>query len=415
MQVLRRETYKEARINILMFLEILLAIFLGVNAGIFTGLIPGLHVNLVTALLVGSVGVLTYIPLILVAVFIISLALTHSFLDSIPSIYLGAPDESQVIAALPGHQLLLEGKGHQAVLYTLIGSIGALTLTMFFVPLGLLFLPTIAQFLSPYIGKILLGIILLLILLSGKVLHNIIFFLFAGFLGLLCFSLVSQEQILLPLLSGLFGTSTLLISLTSLSTLPKQNVSKYLPLTRFDLERTISRATIVGILASFLPGFGSSQAAILASTTMKKKTPRDYLLLVGGINTVNFSFSIITLLVLGKARNGAILGVKDILGSLTINHLFLFIPVLFCVAGVALLLGIVISRFAAKSLQSLPYRTLVLSVILFVVIMVFILSSWQGLLILITATALGILASHFGAQKNMLLGCLLLPVMLYLW
>ena len=53
------------------------------------------------------------------------------------------------------------------------------------------------------------------------------------------------------------------------------------PINISDLERTSSRATLVGILASFLPGFGSSQAAIVASSTMKRKTPIDYLLLVG--------------------------------------------------------------------------------------------------------------------------------------
>lgn len=402
-----------------MFFEILLAIIIGVNAGIITGLIPGVHVNLITAVVVGAfaggVGFLAGLSPLLIAIFIISLALTHSFLDSIPSIYLGAPDESQVVAVLPGHQLLREGKGHQAILYTLIGSLSALFLTVLFMPIGVKILTPIYEFVSPYVGKFLLVVIIVLLILSKKFLKNAIFFLVAGSLGLLCFSLVHQTQILLPLLSGLFGTSTLLISLTGMTSLPKQNPSSYLPFRLSDLERNTSRATTVGILASFLPGFGSSQAAIVASSTMRKRDPKDYLLLVGGINTVNFSFSLVTIAVLDKARNGAIVGVKQLVGELSINHLLVFVPVLLFVGGIAFLLGTRLSRFASSILSRVNYKKLVWSVIVFIIMIVLVLSKLQGLLILITATSLGILASTNGAQKNMLLGCLILPVILYLW
>lgn len=399
-----------------MFLEICLAIILGMTAGVFTGLIPGLHVNLIAAVVVSSVGgLLVGVAPFLVAVFIISLALTHSFLDSIPSIYLGAPDESQVVATLPGHQYLRKGLGHQAILYTLFGSLFSLFLILLFFPIGLKVLKPIYIFIQPFVGKFLLVVVIILIILSRKIFLNTMFFLFAGLLGFLSFSLVSQEQILLPLLSGLFGTSTLLISLFGMSSLPKQHIREKLKLSWSALERNVSRATVVGFLASFLPGFGSSQAAIVASTTMKKKEPLDYLLLVGGINTVNFAFSLVTLFILGKARNGAIVSVKEILGELTFQQFLIFIPILFIVAGIATLLGIVLSKGFSQVVQKVNYHKLIYGVVSFLFLIVFLLSKWQGILILLTATALGIMAGLFGAQKNMLLGCLLLPVIFYLW
>ncbi len=398
----------------------MLALTLGVASGVFTGLIPGIHVNLVTVIVVSGAlsgaGLLAGISPFLLALFIISLALTHSFLDSIPSIFLGAPDESMVVGVLPGHQLLLEGKGHLAVSYTLLGSLAALILTVFFIPFGLKLLTPIAIFISPFIGKLLLVIVLLLIFLSKKLLKNSFFFLVAGLLGLLCFSLVSQKQILLPLLSGLFGASTLLYSLATVSVLPLQQIKHIsIPVKQKTLEGVTFRATVVGMLASFLPGFGSSQAALIASTTLKKKTPAEYLLLVGGINTVNFSFSLVTMLVLGKARNGAIVGVKELLGVITGSQLFLFVFVLLFVGGLATILGLFFSRKFAVFLPKINYARLVVGVLLFLTLVVVFLSGLQGFLILVVATSLGIVATKFGAQKNMLLGCLLLPVILYLW
>lgn len=73
-----------------MFYDIIIALSAGVIAGIFTGLIPGVHVNLVSLLLLSMSGYLLGFttPLVL-CVFIIALSVVHTFLDSIPSIFLG--------------------------------------------------------------------------------------------------------------------------------------------------------------------------------------------------------------------------------------------------------------------------------------------------------------------------------------
>ena len=79
--------------------------------------------NLVSVLLISSAPfLLAFTSPIVLAVFIISLAITHTFLDAIPSIYLGAPTEAQALNVLPGHRLLMKGLGHNAIMYTVIGA-----------------------------------------------------------------------------------------------------------------------------------------------------------------------------------------------------------------------------------------------------------------------------------------------------
>ncbi len=395
----------------------MMAILLGVLAGTFTGLIPGLHVNLVTLLVVGfSSSFLSGFNVFLLVVFIVSLALTHSFLDSIPSIFLGAPDESQVLSVLPGHRFLLNGLGHQAVVLTLVGSLVALLLTFFIIPFGLKFLSIVYLFLKPLVPYLLIIVVIVLLFLSGKFFLNLIFFSFAGLLGLLVFSLPNQSNILLPLLTGLFGLSSLLISfIGDVNVLPKQFLNNSLDLSVSDLEKNSVRATIVGVLAAFLPGLGSSQSAIIASATMKEKSDKDYLLLVGGINTVNFAFSLITLFVIAKARNGAIVGVNSLLNnSLSFNQLLVLFSILLIVGGLAGLLGVFLSRSVSRLVSRIDYKKLLLFIMSFLFLMVFLLSGFQGLLILFTSTALGLLANFLGSQKNMLLGVLLLPTIIFL-
>ena len=116
-----------------MFLELIIAMLFGLMSGIFTGLIPGIHVNLISILVLSfSAILLQYVSPIIVSVYILSLAISHSFLDSLPSIYLGAPDEAQALNVLPGHKLLNRGEGHNAILCTVIGSYGSLLVCLLF-------------------------------------------------------------------------------------------------------------------------------------------------------------------------------------------------------------------------------------------------------------------------------------------
>jgi len=100
-----------------MLLKNLATIIIGILFGTITGLTPGLHINTVNQLLLN----LTQINAFTLSIIIIAMSLTHTFLDSIPSIFLGVPDSDSIIL-LPGHRLVKEGKGITAVNLTLIGS-----------------------------------------------------------------------------------------------------------------------------------------------------------------------------------------------------------------------------------------------------------------------------------------------------
>ena len=119
----------------MIFLEILTALLIGCFFGIITGLIPGVHINLLSLMLVSISGyLLGFTSPIVLGAFIIAMSITHTFLDSIPSIFLGAPDADQALNVLPGHKLLLQGKGYEAVKLTVIGSLLCLISTSLIIP-----------------------------------------------------------------------------------------------------------------------------------------------------------------------------------------------------------------------------------------------------------------------------------------
>ena len=67
---------------------LIFSLILGVLAGTITGLIPGIHINLIAIALLSVSAYLLNIttPLILI-IFIISMAITHTFIDYIGEIH----------------------------------------------------------------------------------------------------------------------------------------------------------------------------------------------------------------------------------------------------------------------------------------------------------------------------------------
>ncbi len=396
------------------YIETITALTLGILSGVITGLIPGIHVNLIAVLIISFSSILlaTTTP-VTVAVYIISLALTHSFLDSIPSIYLGAPDAGQELNVLPGHRELHQGRGHNAITYTLIGSLGSLITCVSFFPLFIITMAFIFPYVKGGIGYFLAFIMIFMIgKEKGKRLKSATAFFLSGILGLIVLSIPNMEQPLFPLLSGLFGFSILLVSLATNSIIPEQT-EQPLTLTKNKLTKAVGAASGVGFIAAFLPGFGSSQAAIVATNIVGDIGDEGFLTLVGGINTANMLISIATLYVLEKARNGAILTVHKLVGAITLSEVMLFIGVALVVAGIATILALRISKIFAHYITKVNYAKVITSILVFITILTLYFDGFLGLLILGTATAIGLTASYWGVGKNHLMGCLILPVILF--
>ena len=245
-------------------LLIILFCVLGVITGIATGLLPGLHVNNIalillslSGLIVGafsflySYGISEEFIFILIAIFILSVSISHTFHDIIPSTFLGAPDEDMALSVLPAHSLLLEGKGYEAVALSALGSYGAIIFCFlllfpirFIIGKPLFFYETLRDIMF----WVLVAISVLMIGtekakinlrgLKGRIpsflgmIFAFFVFLLSGVFGIIIFSIPIDSPIglsspvLFPALAGLFGTPTLLTSLMTKPVIPKQNIDE---------------------------------------------------------------------------------------------------------------------------------------------------------------------------------------------
>jgi len=413
---------------------ITIALILGVLIGTITGLVPGIHINLIAVMLLGaSAALLNIANPLTITIFIVAMAITHTFIDYIPSIFLGAPDEDSFLSVLPGHQLLLKGRAYFAIIFTLYGSLAALLIILIFTPIFMYVLPHVYPYIQNLMWLILLVVsVYLIISESGldkksfilnynKKTWALIIFLLAGFLGIATLNLNIKEP-LLPLLTGLFGASSLIISIKHKTKIPEQRISK---LKEIKLKKkSIIRGLIGSIIASpftaFLPGLGASQAAVIGKSAAKIEDQREFLFLLGAINTIVMGLSFITFYSVSKTRTGAAVAVSKLIPELTLSNLIYIIIAIILAGIIAAIITIYISKLISKYIHKINYQKISINIIILLVFLVFILSDFFniiggfiGLLIFITATFLGILTIQLGIKRMHLMGCLIIPTILF--
>ncbi|OYT31344.1 hypothetical protein DRJ22_04280 [Candidatus Woesearchaeota archaeon] len=375
---------------------LLLVVLFGILVGVVCGLTPGIHTNLIAVV----VAALPFDPF-LVCVFLVCVAVTNSVVDAVPSVFLGASED--VMALLPGHQLLVQGLGVDAVKFTVMGSLFGMVFAVFLIPVFVFVFPFLFSLIRPFLFWIILVLVLFL-LFKDRSVWSFVVFVLAGVFGLIVFRGVKEP--LFPMLSGLFGGSGLLLSLKT--SIPKQESSGSLVLSKWDFVRNTFYGVLSGSIVTLFPGLGPSQGAALLPV---KKSGVGYLVLVGAMGTVDVVISFVTWFVLNRARNGAVVILKQIIGSLSFD-LFLF--VLGCVllsVGVASVFSVFIAKVYAGLFEKINYAFLCLFVLFFLCFLVVLISGFLGLLVFVVACFIGMLAPLSGVSRANAMGCLIVPLL----
>lgn len=398
-----------------MFTQITFAIFLGIFAGIISGITPGIHINLVSAMLLASSAVLLrFLSPITLASFIISMSVTHSYLDFISSIFIGAPEESNALGVLPGHRMLLKGKGLFALKLTTLGNYYATLISVFLFPVFMLII-MIYPYIESYIKYFIVIVVVYMIARDRHKVWACIIFAASGILGLLAFNIPLLKDPLFPLLSGLFGISTLLYSFNDKNNMPEQ--SEY---TDFSISTKLSiKAMLSGCFSGFItavtPALGSGMASVMSSQITKGLGDAGFMMLLGAIQAFNFNLSLSAYYLLDKARNGSIIVIQQLIEKVTLNDILILLVALLISGSIGVWLAMAIGKLFLKIMNKINYQKLVMCVIAFIILLAFILSGWIGLLLLTTSTAVGLIPAIKKTSRTMAMGCLIVPVIIFLF
>jgi putative membrane protein len=397
-----------------MLIEIISFLLLGILAGTFTGLFPGIHINLIGAALVSlSVGILSSLNPVYLCVFIVSMAITHTFLDFIPSVFLGCPDTDTPLSILPGHEMLKNGRAYEAVLLTAYGGLMAIS-TLSLISLPLVFLiPKVYAFLKKdYImAGVLILVSIILIFSEKNKFRAFSAFMLAGVLGL-CSLNLDVNQPLLPLLSGLFGASSLVLSIKNKTLIPKQEINcPKLKEMKKPLAKAFLGSLIASPLCSFLPGLGSGEAAVIGSQ-ISGNEKRGFLILLGATNTLVMGLSFVFLYTISKARTGASAAVEEILMNFSWRLLLLFIVVILISGIISFFLAKTLAGFFSRKIGKINYTKISVITLIILSAVILTVSGILGMIIFVISAFTGIYCISLKVRRTLMMGCLLLSTIL---
>jgi putative membrane protein len=395
-------------------LALLAAAGAGVGLGTVSGLVPGLHANTFALLLAAAADSLPG-PRLYVGVAMLAAGVTHTFLDVVPALALGVPDPAMAASALPSHQLVIEGRGREALRLSALGSGLAV---VFAVPLAVpltLVMERVYPLLRPRLPVVLAAVAVLLVgtergrrqragaacSLAGSGLLGI------ALLDAPVTGALPVSDVLVPLFSGLFGAPVLLAAIEGDGVPPQADAAVATP------PRTVGVLAGVGTLCGgavgYIPGVSSAVAATLALGLVADRGPRAFVVTTSGVNTATAVFALCALVALGTPRTG-------VLVALDRAEVPLVLPALLAAVAVAAVAGAILvptlGDHYLRVVGRLDPTYLSLSVVAVLVGLSALFAGPVGVGAFGAATLVGHLPPRFGARRATLMGVLLVPLAL---
>ncbi|WP_254765102.1 tripartite tricarboxylate transporter permease [Natrinema marinum] len=395
--------------------QLLVWVLAGSALGTCSGLVPGLHANNFALLLAGIAPSVPGPPLF-VGCAMLAAGVVHTFLNAVPAMALGVPDAEMAITALPGHRLVLAGRGYEAIRLSALGSVLAVLAA---VPLSVpvtravtAVYPTVQANLSVVLAAIAVALLASEPTWRGRF-GGLLSFALATGLGALALDLTPAAPLeaggtLAPLFAGLFGAPVLLDAIRG-SGLPRQT-GDGIAMSRGLIGVTAVAGTLAGAAVGYLPGITAAIAAVAVLAAVPDgASDRGYIVATSGVDTANTIFALLALVAIGQPRTGVMVAFETVGAPLEL-------PILLAAVVLAGLIGfvlvIVLGDAYLEFVGRLAYWKLSVAVLALLLALAFLFAGSVGIAIFVAATAVGMVPVRLHARRVHLMGVLIGPLML---
>jgi putative membrane protein len=401
--------------------------------------LPALHIyNIAGLLILLAPRIEGVLPGDTLAMFMLGLVIGYAVVNTVPSVFFGAPDESTLFVVLPGQRYLMQQRGFEASVLTGVGGLGGLLVLLLLAPVMPQVFPVVRTVVGPHLHWI-LGAIIVFMLMSewpkgsdrgrtglAKFLDawrslgaGILTFLLSGLLGmvLLYSNLVPAEQAfqnLLPAFVGLFAIPWVLQNLLSQAQVPAQHASGSVDLSPGLIARGVGAGALGGLFAAFFPVVTGGIGGFLAGHATAQRDDRLFIVSQGASKLIYYVGGFLLFFVPGlHLTRGGMAGMLSILYTPHTPATFWLVIAATLICGAlafGLLLGL--SRAALRLVTRLDYRWVSAGTLVLLVGIVIAMTGWGGLLIAVVATAIGLVPVMWGTRRMNCMGVLLLPLTL---
>ncbi len=401
--------------------------------------VPALHIYNVAGLILlwlpGGEGLL---PPQGLAMLFLGLIVGYAVVNTVPSLFFGAPDESAVWIVLPGQKYLIQGRGFEAAVLTGVGSLGGILALTLLAPFTAAILSPIRRVIQPHLHW-LLGLVVVYMLLSEwpkgmgrgatawarlwdgwkSLLAGLATFFLSGILGMIMMyrPLIPLEvsfQSMMPAFMGLFAIPWVLQNIISNVRLPRQHICRSVDVTPGLIARGVGAGTLGGLLAAFFPLMTGGIGGFLAGHATAQRDDRLFVISQGASKVVYYVGALLFFFAPGLhlTRGGMAWMLSPLYRPFTPQAYWLAVAATALCGALAFFLLLWLSRAAIALVGHVDYRWLSWATLVVLLALIVGVTGWRGLLIAAPATGIGLLPVMFHSRRMNCMGVLLLPILL---
>ncbi|EHP86683.1 protein of unknown function DUF112 transmembrane [Methanotorris formicicus Mc-S-70] len=343
------------------------------------------------------------------------MVVAHYFINYIPTVFLGVPDDETATAVFPMHRLTLKGLGYEAVFLSGFGAFLGIVFSIcvvFIIYLLNLDFYGFYESLKPHLPFI-LTLILFIIVVFSRSYWTAVVTILSGIFGVITlYKNPSFNCTLTAIFTGMFGIPILMNSL-KITKIPHQIIT--FPDFKLSFLKSAFLGSIGGILRVFLPAVGGSQMNYFLSKLIVESNIKNFIISQGSITLASEVFSIFALFLIRTGRSG----VADAIGNLNIDvNLFQLITSIIIASSISCAILLYLSKFILLKMQKIEFKKISMFFILFCTFIVVVSSIKYDviyhLVVYLIGISIGTLCLKTKTPLSYMMSVLIFPTILYL-
>ncbi len=401
--------------------------------------VPALHIyNVAGLILLWMARVEGVIAPDALAMLFLGLIVGFAVVNTIPSLFFGAPDESAVWIVLPGQKYLMQGRGFEAAVLTGVGSLGGILVLVALAPFTAQILSPIRQVIQPHLHW-LLGLVVVYMLMSEwpkgsgrgatwlarlwdgwkSLTAGLVTFALSGLLGLILtyrplLPIELAFQSLMPAFVGLFAVPWVLQNILSRAGIPKQHLARSVDVTLGLIARGVGAGALGGLLAAFFPVVTGGIGGFIAGHATAQRDDRLFVISQGASKVVYYVGALLFFFAPGLhlTRGGMAWMLTPHYTPYTPHEYWLAVAATALCGALAFVLLLWLSRAALALIGRVDYHLISWVTLVVLIVLVGAVTGWAGLLIMLAATGIGLIPVLFHSRRMNCMGVLLVPILL---
>jgi putative membrane protein len=215
----------------------------------------------------------------------------------------------------------------------------------------------------------------------------------------------------MPVFVGLFAVPWLVTNMVSRTRIPEQYVGSSVDISALETLSGVVSGMVGGLVAAIFPAITAGIGSLVAGHATAQRDERVFIVSQGASRTAYYVGALLLWYVPGLylIRGGMSSMQSAFYAPRTPQEYGIAIAMVALCGAVALLVSLLLARLVGQFVSRVRYDRLSLGILTVLIVVIWLTMGWTGLLVLTTASGIGMIPVYFKSRRLNCVGVLLVP------